>query len=422
MDAMVDQRVEVVVSIDGEEVDAGRLISHRGRGTETSTFGYETSFLARADAYGVDPALPLLEGFFPAPAGYPIFRAFADSAPDSWGRHLILRRETRGAEREGRTTRTLGEIDFLLGVRDDCRQGNVRFRDPETGDFLGAAERGVPQLVDLPLLLEASRHLEEGTETYLELEQLLGAGSSLGGARPKAHVRDTAGALSIAKFPRTSHDTHNVGAWEKVALDLAERARIDVPRSELLEIQGRSVLVVRRFDRWEGNRVGYASALTMVEGTDGRPGSYVEIASRLEEVSSAAATDLQQLWRRIAFNILISNTDDHLRNHGFLHEYGSSWRLSPAFDINPDPGPGRKFLRTAIDESDTTASVALLMSVAPFFRFREADAARTLGEVVAAVSTWRDVARRNGLPQEEISEMTPAFQHEELEIARALSS
>ena len=417
---MTDQRVEVVVAVEGEDVLAGRLISHRGRGAETSSFSYDSTYLGRRDAYALDPTLPLGEGFFQAPGGLAIFRAFADAAPDTWGRNLIKREESRRARADGTAARSLGEIDFLLGVRDDFRQGALRFRDPATGAFLAPDDGGVPRLIELPKLLAASRHLEDGNETDDELSELLRAGSSLGGARPKTHVVDAAGQLAIAKFPSARRDTWDVGAWEKVALDLASEAGIVVPRSELLPIEGRGVLVVRRFDRDGERRIGYVSAMTMVEAADGDVGSYLDIAAKIEEVSPAATRDLRQLWRRVAFGILISNTDDHLRNHGFLHERGSSWGLSPVFDLNPNPDPGPKRLRTAID-GDTAASLDLLMSVSGFFRFEEADAAQVVGELLAATGGWRHVAAEHGIAREEIHEMTPAFEHSEVVAAKAMA-
>jgi serine/threonine-protein kinase HipA len=216
-------------------------------------------------------------------------------------------------------------------------------------------------------------------------------------------------------------DTWNVMAWEKVALDLARAARVTVPDSQLIRMKDRNVLVVDRFDRNGTARIGYASAMTMLEGTDGDQRSYLEIAEVIEERSTAATAELRQLWRRIAFSILISNTDDHLRNHGFLHERGDSWRLSPAFDLNPDPRSGPKDLSTAIDYTDTRASVDTLMRVASYFRLDAGDALDVLAEVAGAVARWRTVAKSHGLTQHELDLMEPAFEHAESERAQALT-
>lgn len=417
---MAEGPIEVIVMLDGDDVLAGRLFSHRRRGHESASFIYDDAYLARGDAYAFDPALPLAQGTQQTPLGVAMFRAFADTAPDRWGRNLILRAEKRRATSQQAAPRSLGEIDFLLGVRDDLRQGAIRFRDPSTNGFLAADEFGVPELTELPRLLELTDRVEADKETESELRDLLRAGSSLGGVRPKAHVIDQQGRVAIAKFPSAQHDTWNVMAWEKVALDLAREAGIRVADSQLLRIAGRSVLIVDRFDRAGEIRIGYVSAMTMLEAKDGDIGSYLDIAAAIEETSPTAAADLRELWRRIAFEVLISNTDDHLRNHGFLHAGGNSWTLSPAFDLNPNPVPGPKQLSTAIDRHDTAASISTLMSVAGLFRLTEADAITVLREVVSATRQWRQVAEKHGMPAASISEMQAAFEHREADVATSL--
>lgn len=233
---------------------------------------------------------------------------------------------------------------------------------------------------------------------------------------------DNDGRVAIAKFPSSRFDKWDVTAWEGVALRLALAAGILVPNSELLRVADRSVLVVDRFDRDGRRRIGYLSAMTMLETRDGDVGSYLDMASKIEEVSPRATDDLLELWRRMAFTILISNTDDHLRNHAFLHTGGNAWRLSPAFDLNPNPAPGRKHLATAINETDTTASVETLMSVAPLFRLDEPDSIEVLREVLVATSRWREAAAEHNISNVEIDGMAPAFEHEELETARAATS
>lgn len=418
---MPEQPIEVVVSLDGEDVLAGRLFSHRRRGHESASFAYDPAFLARPDAYALDPALPLTQGAQQTSVGLAMFRAFTDAAPDRWGRSLITRAEKRRATAEEATPRSLGEIDFLIGVRDDLRQGAIRFRDPATGGFFASADVGVPQLTDLPRLLRAAERLEVDEESEAELCDLLRVGSSLGGARPKAHAVDTNGRVAIAKFPSAHYDTWNVVAWEKVSLDLARKAGIRVPDSQLLRIAGRSVLIVDRFDRDGDRRIGYVSAMTMLEATDHDTGSYLDIAAVIEQTSPHASDDLHELWRRIAFSILISNTDDHLRNHGFLHVRVGAWTLSPAFDLNPNPKPGPKQLSTAIDGHETAASMATLMSVVELFRLTQADAVTVLGEVLAATVRWREVAVGHGLSKAEIAEMASAFEHTEADAACALA-
>ena len=315
----------------------------------------------------------------------------------------------------------MSEAEILLGVRDDLRQGALHFRRGEEGTFLAVEDSGVPVLTDLPRLLEIAERAETDNAGYEDLKRLLQAGSSLGGARPKAHVIDDDGRIAIAKFPSPSSDTWNVMAWEKVALDLAHDAGINVPDSQLIRVGNRNVLIVDRFDRQGAARIGYASAMTMLEASDGDQRSYLEIVGVIEEHAPATTADLRQLWRRIAFSILISNTDDHLRNHGFLHERGDSWALSPAFDLNPNPELGPKALSTAIDFSDTRASIDTLMDVAEYFRLNAADAVGALTQVAGAVGRWRAVAATHGLQQAGIDAMEPALEHAERKRAQALA-
>lgn len=313
------------------------------------------------------------------------------------------------ASDERRASSNLGEVDFLLGVRDDLRQGALRFRE-DGGPFVAQEESGVPALTDLPALLELAARAEAYTADLSDLQRLIRVGSSLGGARPKVHVRDANGRIAIAKLPSHGCDTWNVMAWEKVAHDLAAAAGIHVPSSRLLEIDGRLVLVVDRFDRTHpGERIGYVSAMTMLEAADGEQRSYLEIAEVIENTSARATAELKQLWRRIVLSVLISNTDDHLRNHGFLLQHDDVWSLAPAFDLNPNLDPGPRYLSTSIDDRDDAASLALVMEVADYFRLSAGQARDVLAEVAAAVARWPQVARSHGLSEREISHMEPAF-------------
>jgi serine/threonine-protein kinase HipA len=421
---MADPQVDVVVQIEGADVLAGQLWSHRRRGRESATFSYATSYLERSGAYELDPGLPLFDGQQQTASGRPLFGAFTDCAPDRWGKRLIARAR-RSASAAGEPDRSLGEIDFLLGVRDDLRQGALRFREPATGAFLADQDAGVPLLTDLPSLLSASERMEREEDLDEDLEALLRGGSSLGGARPKAHVIDREGRLAIAKFPRPEQDGWDVIRWEAVALELAAAAGVRVPPRHLIDVDGRGVLIVSRFDRapgvgWAtdplGGRIGYLSAMTMLEAADGDSGTYLEIAERIETHSPSATDDLQQLWRRIAFSILISNTDDHLRNHGFLRQSTAGWSLSPAFDLNPDPERGPP--STAIDFDDREGRIDVLMELAAdFFRLDRERAVSVLSEVVTATAGWRAAAARTGLTRSAAEAMRPAFEHEQAKAA-----
>lgn len=402
-----------VWSSEGADVAVGTLYPHRRRGVESATFTYGADWLANPGAYALDPRLPLSASPHHTSTSQPLFGALTDGAPDRWGRTLLLRQEKRRALAEGRQPRSLREIDYLLGVRDDLRQGALRYRS-DAGAFLADETDGVPLLTDLQDLLALADLVERDGAELPDLKRLVHAGGSLGGARPKAHVTSPDGSLAIAKFPSTTSDTWDVMAWEEVLLRLARAAGIDVPTSTLLDVSGRHVLVVNRFDRRATGagtrRIGYVSAMTMLEAADGDTASYVDIAAVIEERSDRASADLEELWRRALFSVAAGNTDNHLRNHGFLHVPGvDAWRLSPAFDMNPDPTPGPKHHATSIDGSDAPASVAQVMAVAADFRLGPNDAERVARDVLGAVSEWREVAARVGLSARAIVEMEPAF-------------
>lgn len=420
---MTLREIQVFVQIAGEDVFAGRLWPHRRQRTESETFAYSPSYLARKDAYALDPVLPLVSGQLQTPLDRAMFGAFSDCAPDRWGRMLIHRRARRAGRGGGNTAEeSFGEIDYLLGVRDDLRQGALRFRDPESEEFLATETSGVPHLVDLPRLLDLSDRAERDVASQDELEILLKGGSSLGGARPKAHVIDQFGRIAIAKFPRPEGDEWDVTAWEAVTLRLARNAGLSVANSDLMDIGGRSVLIVDRFDRHGDQRIGYVSAMTMLEATDGEPRTYLDLVEVIEEESDRATDDLRELWRRIGFSRLISNTDDHLRNHGFLRATSGGWALSPAFDLNPNPEPGTKRFATIIDEGADDDGLEELLEVAELFRLDRRQAEAVIVEVSGATSRWREVAQLEGLNAGAIAQMEPAFEHPTAALAREIAA
>lgn len=410
--------VEVTVEIDGKQTVAGTLWVHE-RGGQSATFRYSASYLADPVGYALDPALPRGAGVFRSPPGPALFRAFADSAPDRWGENLMRREERERARAAAATPRTLGKADFLLGVRDDTRQGAIRFRRPGTGAYYAAHQHAVPRLIEVARLMRAANRLSKEDGLDRDLADLIAAGSSLGGARPKAAVTDAAGRLTIAKFPRADSDEWDVAGWEEVQLRLARRAGITVTESQLLPVAGRHVLLVQRFDRHGIRRIGFASAITMLEAADGEQRSYLEIAEAIERLSPRADADLRELYRRIVFSVLTANTDDHLRNHAFLRT-GGGWALSPAYDLNPNPdNPVR--LSTAIDLDDTTASIDLALSVSGYFRLSPAAAREIVGKVEAATSGWREVAAELGIPKQQADRMAVAYESDQRRTARSLS-
>jgi serine/threonine-protein kinase HipA len=352
-----------------------------------------------------------------------MFGAIGDSAPDRWGRTLMRRMERRHAEREKQTPRTLQEIDYLLLVDDEARQGALRFAGIEGGPFLREeGAKRTPPLLELPELLSAAERVADDKDTEEDLRLLLAPGSSLGGARPKASVRDKDGHLAIAKFPR-SDDDYNTVVWEAIALTLAHKAGIPVPNARIETVGDKPVLVLRRFDRRDGHRTPFLSSMSMLDARDNQTRSYMEIADALRQHGAAAKDDIRELWRRIVFNVLISNTDDHLRNHGFLYAGPAGWRLSPAYDLNPVPVDIKpRILTTAINEDDNTASLAVAMGVAPYFELDDARARADAGAVARAVATWRDEATRHGMTKEECARMASAFEHDDLKAALAFGS
>jgi serine/threonine-protein kinase HipA len=412
---MADESVDVIVQLAGEDVPAGRMWNHHGRGSQSATFAYQDSYLQRPDAYALDPALPLYSGQQQTPEGRALFGAFSDAAPDGWGRQLLRRSELTDAREHGRAERDVAEVDYLLGVRDDLRQGALRFRHDEQHDFLAPEREGIPHLIDLSRLLNAAEQLERDEASAEDLRLLLEGGSSLGGARPKAHVIDRDGNLGIAKFPAQHGDDWDVIRWEAVALSLARDAGIAVPEFELHTVAGRPVLILTRFDRGPRGRIGYVSAMTLLEARDGEGSSYVEIAEAIEENSPSAGADLAELWRRLVFGILISNADDHLRNHGFLRSTTAGWSLSPAFDLNPNPR--RREFSTSIAGGDGRNTIAGALEAAAVFRLTSDQARGVVEEVATASRDWRETARRTGISAASIEQLEPAFEHDQARVA-----
>jgi serine/threonine-protein kinase HipA len=418
----MDRDVLVYADLQGTPYLVGRLWSRTRKDRDSATFEYDKDWLAHPERFSLEPALKLGPGPFHTPSDKPLFGAIGDSAPDRWGRVLMRRAERRRAEREGTVPRTLREIDYLLMVDDEARQGALRFSEKEGVPFL--AEPGpikIPPLIELPRLLFAAEHVLSDTDSDEDLRLLLAPGSSLGGARPKASVRDRDGHLSIAKFPNKGDEVNTV-VWEAVALTLAAKAGIAVPDWRLETLADKQVLLLRRFDREQRIRIPFVSAMSMLDARDNEARSYLEFVDILRQHGAAPKEDMRALWRRIVFSVLISNTDDHLRNHGFLWTGPSGWRLSPAYDLNPVPIDIKpRVLTTAIDLDDGTASLKLALDVAGYFELGAREAAQIAAEVGKAVATWRKVAAKLGLRAAEIDRMASAFEHEDLKAALATS-
>ncbi len=406
--------IDVYLDAYGESRKVGILRRHAGAGRERVTYEHDGWWLKSPDAFQFDPTLPLRAGTLHPGAKKAMFDTLGDSAPDTWGRNLMRRRERREAEREGRQARTLHETDYLLGVSDEIRLGGIRFC--QDGVFQSPQAKGVPPTVALGDLLQAAQRIERGEETDEDLTMIFAPGSSLGGARPKASVFDQHGNLSIAKFPKQSDD-YSVERWEAIAMDMAKAAGLEVVDHQLLHTAGHTIFLSRRFDRihhddGDDHRIPFMSAMAVTEHDDGDDTcSYLEIVDAINERGSEPERDRAELFRRMAFTILISNTDDHFRNHGFLWSGKKGWRLSPAYDLNPAPDKAR-ILSTRIDFDDASASIGLLRSVTEYF-VPNNDADQIIQECRAVVSKWRDFAHERGAPASEIKIMQPAFEHEE---------
>lgn len=409
-------QVYVSIQLGDQTYSVGKLWFHQRGVRQSASFEYNKDWLQHPEKFALDPALQLTEGTFHTPPDQVLFGAIGDSAPDRWGRVLMRRAESARANAVEETTRTLSELDYLLGVNDESRQGALRLSLEPGGPYLTSKDQNsIPPLIELPRLLSATERYLNDDETSEDLKILLAPGSSLGGARPKASIRDKDGHLALAKFSKKD-DEFNVVLWEAVALTLAEKSGITTADWRLETILNKPVLILRRFDRSEGQRIPFLSAMSMLGAKDNDLHSYLEIVYALAQHGAKPNKDMEELWRRIIFTILISNTDDHLRNHGFLYERYKGWRLSPAYDVNPTPIEVKaRFLSTAINFEDSTASIDLALSVIDEFRIKKTRAIEIIKEVATAVQDWRSVSTHFGLSKKEIDRMASAFEHEDLE-------
>ncbi len=397
---------------------------------QRSAFAYGDSWLKAADRFALEPGLPLVAGpqFHRKAGDDSVFHAaVADTEPDGWAKRVILRdhakrrQEARRAGLEPASTQ-LNAMDFLHAVDDASRVGALRFQD-EQGVFCGASEPGrrtAPPLVELSRLLAASHAVETDTETAADLAYLRGRGTSLGGMRPKCTVVDDDGHLAIGKFPSV-HDERAVTKGEVLAMGLAKAAGIRAAEARLVASDGLPVALIRRFDRTpDGRRLMYVSAATLLGVDTGaaREHFYTEIADAIRVHGTEVSGDIEELWRRIAFSILISNVDDHLHNHGFLHQSRGLWRLAPAFDLNPFPERARELKTWISDETGPEATIDALMSVTAYFRIPLDRARRILAEMERAVSRWRDHGRALGMNDGELDAFAEAFEHPERDAAR----
>lgn len=397
----------------GNDKLMGTLFVDSSKKNESYSFEYDIGWLKEtAFVYPIDPDIQLYAG-----RQYLLnweIGVFSDSCPDRWGKSLINRRERIEANREGRKPRKLYESDYLLGVYDETRMGALRFSKEKGGPFLSNdSEVSAPPWSTLRTLEEASRRFEEDENLMSDkwLKQLLKPGSSLGGARPKANIHDQDGNLWIAKFP-SKHDEWNIGAWEKVVHDLAKMCGLDVPESKIETFSKLgTTFLVKRFDRVGDKRIHFSSAMTMLHKTDGSDAddgtSYLDIVSFLKSNGASPKKDIFELWRRIVFSMAVTNTDDHLRNHGFILTK-NGWVLSPMFDVNPTPYGDELSLN--VNSSDCSISLELAIESAPLYNI-DIDKAKTIAnEIISTVNdNWERLAKQYSISRNSIEYMRPAF-------------
>lgn len=405
-----DNALEVWLDCDlGPPCLVGTLAHDRGQ----IRFHYERGWLRDARAFALDPDLSLDEApFFPKPE-LGNFGIFLDSSPDRWGQTLMKRREAMQAKDEKRTPRTLYAWDFLIGVQDFTRQGALRFRLAGTEEFMGNEKMAAPSITTLREMEAvayqlSSRRIDDLDALRKWLSVLVAPGASLGGARPKASFTETDGSLWIGKFPARDDD-RDVGAWELLAHGLALKAGVDVPAAKAVRLNNEfHTFCAQRFDRANGTRRFYASAMTLLRKEQSEGTSYLELAQFLRGKGDGAHADadLEQLFRRVAFNVAIGNRDDHLRNHGFILG-ASGWRLAPAFDVNPNIDKAEHVLN--IDDADNRPNLQTVLATAAFYGLTEERGKQIVEEVASAVDGWENLARQAGIARSDVELTVGAF-------------
>ena len=384
------------------------------KGSESYSFEYDKEWLSKNKLqFNLDPELLSFPGR-QFPTGKNIFGIFADASPDRWGRVLMNKKERLLAERENRKPAKLHDSDYLLGVYDETRMGGIRFKLEVDGPYLSDdKETAAPPWASLRSLEEASRNFEkdENGVTDKWLNQLIRPGSSLGGARPKATVMDPKGQLWIAKFP-SKNDDSDTGAWEKVVHDLAGMCGLNVPEAKVEKFSKLgSTFLIKRFDRDGEKRIHFASAMTLLGKMDGASAadgtSYLDIAGFIKAYGANPKADLIELWKRILFNMAVTNTDDHLRNHAFVFTT-KGWILSPLYDVNPVPYGDE--LSLLVNDEDNRISIDLAVQTAPYFGISEKDAWNYVNDILATIrDNWEKLAKEYGLSRGQIEDMRPAF-------------
>ncbi len=414
----MDREIDVYMDVEGEPRIVGRLCSHISNGHESASFQYDKKWLEAPYGFALEPALTLISGVHGPLRDRPFFGSLWDSAPEKWGRMLMDRIEARAAGREVRPKRSFLEIDYLLMADDNIRQGAVRFRVGE-GEFLMNHSGKLSSSDRLLELLSASNKILDDKESEADLQLIAHPASALGGVRPKITFMQSDGTLAVAKFPRPE-DQYAVELWSYLVHKMAKDAGIRIPPCRIETVSGSKIQLSSRFDRTGTERIPFLSAMSMLGVAEKENRSYLELADALRKYGASPEADLKELWQRILFNVLVSNVDDHLRNHAFLYDAKSrGWRLSPAYDINPVPKDIKSgFLSLFIDRKDKEASFDLVLSTHEYYGLKMKDVRQIVQKTVRAISQWKSIAASLGASQNEIDRMSSAFEHSEHEQAK----
>ncbi len=421
------QKVQLDVCIGKEGLPVGTLAYVKEGAREYSVFAYSQAWLGHPARFAISPDLALAMGYQirkpPTKDDARFFLALADTEPDAWGRRVIARAHAK--ERKiNPTLKALTELDYLCDVDDFSRIGALRLRN-DKGEFLRTVEQGLraaAPLLELEHIFEASRAVERSQESAQDLSYLMGKGTSLGGMRPKCTVLDDDGTLALGKFPSVK-DERSITRGEVLALRLARQAGIETSNARIVLVKGTPIAVISRFDRTiDHGRIAYISAASLLQAGRNEERAYTEVVDAMRMTCVGVKADAQQLWRRLVFNHLITNVDDHLQNLGFLYAGNGLWRLAPAFDLNPFPDKDRESKTWLSEDTGPIMAIETLIEKSSYFHLTRPEALAVLAEVHAAVTRWRSLAMSAevGLTATEVEDFAPAFEHPEMDKAKAL--
>jgi serine/threonine-protein kinase HipA len=420
-----DTKIDIFLNHGDSLLPVGTMGFIGADGAPTPRFAYDRawlrpamSFVATGGAFSIDPEAPLGEGSY-YPENGSFFRGISDSAPGSWGRKIIRCHIGYKPHDGANSCKDLFEHDYLLAVRDLHRIGALRFQVRGEAEFSNSSVDKSLSLMSLGSAHTAAINFEHGKESVEECSLLLNHGASLGGARPKVSVVDDHGELHIAKLPKDS-DRYSVERWEAIALILAKNAGMNVSEHKLINLSARKVLLSKRFDREGDTRIPFMSAMARLRATDGEQGSYLDLIDIINLENTDPAKDKRELFRRVCFSILISNVDDHLRNHGFLQVNGA-WELSPLYDVNPVPPTVRpRILTTLIDYDSSACSLRSLIDTIEHYGIKTSEGIEIIKEVAKVTAEWRSVAISVGATRPELELMKEAFEHDDSMLAKEL--